>query len=171
MGSFKQDIKDTYLGLSESIQEKWGDFTQFLQEAWPLLLLLLAILMGVWMYADPPPPNHVLLATGSAGGSYEVLGKKYAEYFAKKGVTLELVPTMGAQENIERLADRMGYQLRYELGNFTPAPAGNRSRLIAANALAARLRDASGVTLLATTGAKLKQILAAAREVAEVRSA
>ena len=106
MGSFKQDIKDTYLGLSESIQEKWGDFTQFLQEAWPLLLLLLAILMGVWMYADPPPPNHVQLATGSAGGSYEVLGKKYAEYFAKKGVTLELVPTLGAQENIERLADR-----------------------------------------------------------------
>ena len=40
-------------------------------------------------------------------------------------------------ETIERLADRLGYQLRYEEGNFTPAPAGNRSRLIAANALAA----------------------------------
>ena len=64
------------------------------------------ILIGIWWYADPPPPNHVQLATGSAGGSYEALGKKYAEYFAKKGVTLELVPTMGAQENIERLADR-----------------------------------------------------------------
>ncbi len=41
-------------------------------------------------------------------------------------------------ETIERLADRIGYQLRYEEGNFTPAPAGNRSRLIAANALAAK---------------------------------
>jgi DNA primase len=41
-------------------------------------------------------------------------------------------------ETIERLADRMGYQLRYEQGNFTPAPACNRSRLIAANALAAK---------------------------------
>lgn len=41
-------------------------------------------------------------------------------------------------ETIERLADRMGYQLRYEQGNFTPAPAGNRSRLIAANAAAAK---------------------------------
>ena len=41
-------------------------------------------------------------------------------------------------ETIERLADRMGYQLRYEEGNFTPAPAGNRTRLIAANALAAK---------------------------------
>ena len=106
MGSFKQDIRETFLGLSESAQEKWGDFTQFLQEAWPLLLLLLAILMGIWWYADPPPPNRVLMATGSPGGSYEALGKKYAEYFASKGVTLELVPTLGAQENIERLADR-----------------------------------------------------------------
>ena len=41
-------------------------------------------------------------------------------------------------ETIERLADRIGYQLRYEEGNFTPAPAGNRSRLIAANAQAAK---------------------------------
>lgn len=106
MGSFKQDIKDTYLGLSESLQEKWGDFTQFLQETWPLLILLLTILMGVWWYADPPPPRHVLMATGSAGGSYEELGKRYAEYFAKKGITLELVPTLGAQENINRLSDR-----------------------------------------------------------------
>ena len=41
-------------------------------------------------------------------------------------------------ETIERLADRIGYQLRYEEGNFTPAPVGNRSRLIAANAQAAK---------------------------------
>lgn len=106
MSSFKQNISETFLGLSESAQEKWGDFTQFLQETWPLLLFLLAVLMGIWWYADPPPPNRVLLATGSPGGSYEALGKKYAEYFASKGVTLELVPTMGAQENIDRLADR-----------------------------------------------------------------
>lgn len=41
-------------------------------------------------------------------------------------------------ETIERLADRLGYQLTYEQGNFTPNPSGNRSRLIAANALAAK---------------------------------
>ena len=41
-------------------------------------------------------------------------------------------------ETIERLADRIGYQLRYEEGNFTPTPSGNRSRLISANALAAK---------------------------------
>ncbi|WP_197712264.1 hypothetical protein [Polynucleobacter necessarius] len=97
MGSFKQDLQETYLGLREAAEEKWGDFTQFMQEAWPLLALLLTILVGIcWLYADPPPPRHVMIATGSPGGSYEALGKKYAEFFKEKGVTLEIVPTMGA---------------------------------------------------------------------------
>ncbi|MBU3587496.1 TRAP transporter substrate-binding protein [Polynucleobacter sp. 31A-FELB] len=106
MGSIKQDIKETYLGLFETVQEKWSDFTQFLAEAWPLLAILFLGLIGVWWYADPPPPRHVVMATGSPGGSYEVLGEKYAAFFKKKGITLELLPTKGAQENITRLADR-----------------------------------------------------------------
>lgn len=106
MGSFKQNIHETFLGFSETVQERYADFIQFLKEAWALLVLLLVLLMGIWWYADPPPPRHVVMTTGSIGGSYEVLGKKYAEFFAKKGVELELVSTMGAQENLSRLSDR-----------------------------------------------------------------
>ncbi len=40
-------------------------------------------------------------------------------------------------ETIERLADRLGYALRYDEGSTNSAPVGNRSRLIAANAAAA----------------------------------
>jgi len=64
MGSFKQDVKETFLGFSESVQEKWLDFTQFLQETWPILVLLLFIVVGIGIYADPPPPRHVMMATG-----------------------------------------------------------------------------------------------------------
>ncbi len=106
MGSIKQDIKDTFLGVSESAQEVWNDFYLFFAQAWPLLSLLVLILVGVWWYADPPPPRQVLMATGTTGGSYEILGKKYAEFFEKKGITLELVHTHGAEENIQRLSDR-----------------------------------------------------------------
>ena len=106
MGSFKGNAKETFLGLSESIQEWWGDFTQFMRETWLILLLLLTILMGIWWYADPPPPRQVQIATGATGSSNELLGKRYAEFFAKKGITLELVQTAGAQENINRLSDR-----------------------------------------------------------------
>jgi TRAP-type uncharacterized transport system substrate-binding protein len=106
MGSIKQDIKETCLGVYETAQEKWGDFTQFLREAWPLLLLLSLGLMGVWWYADPPPPRHVVMATGQPGGYYDVLGRKYAAFFEKKGITLELLATKGAEENVAHLADR-----------------------------------------------------------------
>lgn len=106
MGSFKENLQETLLGISEGAQDAWSDFTQFLRETWPILILLLCILMGIWWYADPPPPRHVLMATGSTGSSYEALGKKYAEYFKEKGITLEIVPTLGAQENIDRLSDR-----------------------------------------------------------------
>jgi TRAP-type uncharacterized transport system substrate-binding protein len=106
MGSIKQDIKETYLGICETTQEKWNDFTQFLEEAWPILAILLLLLIAIWLYADPPPPRHVIMATGQPGGSYDALGKKYAAFFEKKGITLELRETRGAQENIEFLADR-----------------------------------------------------------------
>jgi TRAP-type uncharacterized transport system substrate-binding protein len=106
MGSVKEDVKDTWLGLCESVQDKWANFVQFLRETWPLLLLLFAGLMLVWWLADPPPPKRILMATGTEGGSYQMLAKKYVDYFAKKGVTLELVPSHGAQENIARLSDR-----------------------------------------------------------------
>ncbi|WP_108468751.1 TAXI family TRAP transporter solute-binding subunit [Polynucleobacter difficilis] len=106
MGSVKEDVKDTWLGFCEAVQDKWGNFVQFLRETWPLLLLLFVGLMLVWWLADPPPPKRIVMATGTEGGSYQMLAKKYVDYFAKKGVTLELVPSRGAQENIARLSDR-----------------------------------------------------------------
>ncbi len=106
MESFNKNLKDTSLGLLEATQEYWNDFIQFMREAWILLLLLFVGLVITWWFIDPPPPKHVILATGSVGGEYQVLGKKYAEFFAKKGITLELLPTNGAQENIAHLADR-----------------------------------------------------------------
>lgn len=106
MSSVKEGVKDTVLGIYESAQEKWVSFIQFLRETWPLLLLLFAGLMLVWWLADPPPPKRILMATGSDGGSYQMLAKKYVDYFAKKGITIELVSSRGAQENIARLSDR-----------------------------------------------------------------
>jgi hypothetical protein len=54
MGSFKQNTHETFLGIFETARENWGDFVQFLKEAWPLLVFLIMILMGIWWYADPP---------------------------------------------------------------------------------------------------------------------
>jgi len=106
MASFKEDVKDTVIALLETAQDQYRDAVNFIKETWPLLLLLIVVLIGLIGYWNPPPPRHVLMASGIQGGSYEQLAAKYVEFFAKKGVTLEIVPTRGSQENIERLSDR-----------------------------------------------------------------
>ncbi len=106
MGSFKKDVKDTSLGFIEAMQDRWNDLTQFIREAWILLLVLFVSLGTTLWFIDPPPPRHVILATGSVGGEYQALGEKYAEFFAKRHITIELLPTNGAQDNINHLTDR-----------------------------------------------------------------
>lgn len=106
MDSFKNEVRDHVVALYETVREELQSCWQFAREAWVLIVLLLAAIGTVIWLAKPAPPTHVLMGTGSAGGSYEELAKQYAEYFKKNGVTLELVRTQGAEENIKRLKDR-----------------------------------------------------------------
>jgi hypothetical protein len=106
MGSFKEDVRDTIVALIETAQDKWNDGINFFKETWPLLIFLVVILVALIGYWNPPPPKKVVMASGSLGGSYEQLATKYVEFFAKSGVSLELVRTSGSQENIQRLSDR-----------------------------------------------------------------
>lgn len=106
MGSFREDVRDQMVAIRETIVDGWNDFVQFVREVWPaLVVLLIGIVVAIW-FARPAPPDRVLMATGAKGTSYEALGKKYAAYFAKQGITLELVATEGSLENIRRLKDR-----------------------------------------------------------------
>jgi len=106
MGSFREDVRDQIVAIRETITDGWNDLVQFVEEVWPaLLVLIVGVGVAIW-FARPAPPDHVMLATGAKGTSYEVLGKKYAEYFARQGITLELVATAGSEENVRRLEDR-----------------------------------------------------------------
>ena len=105
MGSFREDVRDQIVAIRETLIDSWNDLRLFVLETWPALIILLIILgVAIWM-ADPAPPRHVTMATGPAGSSNEALGKKYAAYFARQGIRLELVPTEGSVENVKRLQD------------------------------------------------------------------
>jgi TRAP-type uncharacterized transport system substrate-binding protein len=45
------------------------------------------------------------MATGPAGGAYEVLGARYREVLRRSGMDLRVVPTAGGVENLARLRD------------------------------------------------------------------
>jgi len=74
--------------------------------AGPLVLLGLALLAAAYAVLQPQPPRHVVLATGVAQGAYAEFGKRYADWLAQHGISVELRPTQGAADNLALLRDR-----------------------------------------------------------------
>lgn len=105
MTKFEEDTRELFRAMYDTVLDEVRSIQSFVRDAWPMLVLLFIILcVGIW-FIRPAPPKHVLLDVGSQGGSYEHMGKQYVEFFAKNGITLELVHTAGAGENISRLRD------------------------------------------------------------------
>ena len=103
MTKFEEDTRELLHALYETGLDELRSLQSFVRDAWPMLLLLFVILsVGIW-FVRPAPPRHVMLDIGSQGGAYEKMGKQYAEFFARNGITLELVHTAGAGDNIARL--------------------------------------------------------------------
>lgn len=76
---------------------------------WTILAVLALTLLGLFLafkYAQPVPPKRVVMTTGTAGGGYHTFGEAYRAQLARHGITLELMPSAGAVENLERLKNR-----------------------------------------------------------------
>ena len=72
---------------------------------WCLPIMLLLGLTFCIYEIRPLPPRTVTLATGQPLSTYDDLGKWYQEFFNQHGVDLRLVPTNGAADNLNLLAD------------------------------------------------------------------
>ena len=90
-----------------------------------LLIPLAAALViaAIWYTTSalsPLPPRTVTMATGPDGGAYQEVGKRYQEVLGRHGITLELVPTAGALENLALLRDpRSGVGIGLLQGGIT----------------------------------------------------
>ena len=105
MASFKEEFFEHISAVYQTVADEFKKGFDVLKEIWPLIvMLLLALTVLIW-FAKPAPPNKVIMATGT-GGSYKILGEKYREYFARKGINLKLVETHGSKENLQHLIDR-----------------------------------------------------------------
>ena len=85
-------------------------FTQFslrdlIVTAGPMTILVIALCYVAYRLVDPSPPKQVTLATGQENSAYEEFGKKYVASLAKFGIKVTLVPSLGSQENLQRLMD------------------------------------------------------------------
>ena len=53
----------------------------------------------------PIPPRMVVMTTGPEGKAYHEFGERYQQILARAGIELQLRPSHGAVENLERLRD------------------------------------------------------------------
>jgi len=82
-------------------------------------VLLVAVFWGISVL-NPLPPRTVTMSTGSEGGAYYELGKRYREILARSGVELRLLASEGGIENLRRLSDpRSGVSVGFMQGGAT----------------------------------------------------
>lgn len=95
----KFDYKQGYKNFS-------GLFTrEMLEASLPSILLLLAALYLAYKFIDPAPPRKIVISTGSPELNYNAYASIYREYLKQEGITLELRPSNGDLENLQRLQD------------------------------------------------------------------
>jgi TRAP-type uncharacterized transport system substrate-binding protein len=64
---------------------------------------LIVIVGLVLRYVVTAPPHRLVIATGGPNGYFTHTAQQYAKRFAKQGVTLEIVNTSGAMDNLARI--------------------------------------------------------------------
>jgi TRAP-type uncharacterized transport system substrate-binding protein len=77
----------------------------FLVASGPTILAIALVCVFAYWLVDPSPPANVTMSTGQENSAYEEFGKKYAQALAKYEIKLALKPSLGSQENLQRLRD------------------------------------------------------------------
>jgi TRAP transporter TAXI family solute receptor len=68
-------------------------------------LLIVGAIAATIVYLGPFPPRVVVMSTGTPGGAYDEVARRYRSILARSHVELRLVPSAGAVENLQRLGD------------------------------------------------------------------
>jgi TRAP transporter TAXI family solute receptor len=74
----------------------------------PIALIVAAGFFVAYRLVDPAPSSVLRIATGRPDGAYAAAAERYKTILARDGVTLEIVHTAGATENLRRIADPEG---------------------------------------------------------------
>jgi hypothetical protein len=97
----RTDVADLYGSCADAIRN-WAIFVRGLG----LLTVLGAIAMlGYLVHLQPLPPSRAYLGAGQPGTSQHALAMRFADYFERHGVKLDVVTTGGSDQNLSRLRD------------------------------------------------------------------
>lgn len=107
MRSFQEDMQERTRARTRAVRIAFG------------VAGAVALVGLIWVVSvvNPIPPRTVTMTTGSAGGAYHELGKRYREILSRSGVELRLLASEGGIENLRRLSDpRSGVSVGFVQG-------------------------------------------------------
>jgi len=93
----------------------------------PTIVLVAIACVAAYFVVDPEPPHRVVLATGQDNSAYEEFGSKYAAILARDGIRVELQPSLGSADNLQRLIDGKADIAFVQSGSRGQAQAGERA--------------------------------------------
>ena len=73
--------------------------------AFPFVVFVLLLLTGAYFLLQPTPPKRIVLAAGPEQSAFAEFGTRYAEELERYGIEVELLPTLGSEENLRALRD------------------------------------------------------------------
>jgi TRAP-type uncharacterized transport system substrate-binding protein len=80
----------------------WRDLAMAL---WPVLLIAIVAVWIAFHFVRPAPPDTIVITSGIEGSTFSSSAEKYRKILARNGVTLKILPSDGALENLARLND------------------------------------------------------------------
>jgi uncharacterized protein len=89
-----------------SLHDRLHDHVHLRDIAWLVAIALVVLALtawGLWYLAPPPPPRQIVMSTGAPDGAYHAYALRYQAILAEHGMQLVLMPSKGAQENLDRL--------------------------------------------------------------------
>ena len=83
----------------------WPTFWKPLVVVVPLAAIVLAVLYIAYLWVDPLPPRHLVIAAGPVESGYDNFARQYARMLAHDGVELEVRNSTGAVEDLKLLRE------------------------------------------------------------------
>jgi len=84
------------------------------------IILLCSALWLAFQYADPLPPNKIVIAAGSKTGAYYKFARQYAEYCTAQGLEVEILESNGSMDNLARMSEpNSGVDVAFMQGGIT----------------------------------------------------
>jgi len=89
--------------------------------------------MIAYRFVRPAPPNHFVISTGNESGAYHLFGQRYRDLLALEKIKVELRPSTGSVENLQRLNDpESGVDVALIQGGIAQAEQENPARSLGA---------------------------------------